>query len=84
MRGSEVGFRFFGDFEALLFRRGGKAALGHIEAQGFLFSRPVPSDGIPALLDRFGVCGMPDRRVTQEPDLDSMGVDAPSASGLSA
>ena len=60
------------------------AALGHIEAQGFLFSRPVPSDGIPALLDRFGVCGMPDRRVTQEPDLDSMGVDAPSASGLSA
>ncbi|SEA56134.1 bifunctional diguanylate cyclase/phosphodiesterase [Paraburkholderia sartisoli] len=59
------------------------AALGHIEAQGFLFSRPVPSDGIPALLDRFGVCGMPDRRATQEPDLDSMGV-APSASGLSA
>ncbi|CAG4886526.1 bifunctional diguanylate cyclase/phosphodiesterase [Paraburkholderia gardini] len=59
------------------------AALGHIEAQGFLFSRPVPSDGIPALLDRFGVCGMPDRRVTQEPDLDSMGV-APSTSGLSA
>ncbi|TAL92536.1 MAG: EAL domain-containing protein [Paraburkholderia sp.] len=57
------------------------AALGHIEAQGFLFSRPVPSDGIPALLDRFGVCGMPDRRATQEPDLDSMGV-APSASGL--
>ncbi|CAG4888553.1 bifunctional diguanylate cyclase/phosphodiesterase [Paraburkholderia saeva] len=59
------------------------AALGHIEAQGFLFSRPVPSDGIPALLDRFGVCGMPDRRVTQEPDLDSMGF-APSTSGQSA
>ncbi|ABC37337.1 bifunctional diguanylate cyclase/phosphodiesterase [Burkholderia thailandensis] len=33
------------------------AALGRIEAQGFLFSRPVPSDGIPALLARFGVCG---------------------------
>jgi predicted signal transduction protein with EAL and GGDEF domain len=33
------------------------AALGHIEAQGFLFSRPVPAEGIPALLERFGVCG---------------------------
>ncbi|ARL17240.1 EAL domain-containing protein [Burkholderia pseudomallei] len=33
------------------------AALGRIEAQGFLFSRPVPSDGIAALLARFGVCG---------------------------
>ncbi|AOJ02522.1 MULTISPECIES: bifunctional diguanylate cyclase/phosphodiesterase [Burkholderia] len=32
-------------------------ALGRIEAQGFLFSRPVPADGIPALLARFGVCG---------------------------
>ncbi|HEY4298595.1 MAG TPA: EAL domain-containing protein, partial [Paraburkholderia sp.] len=34
------------------------AALGHIEAQGFLFSRPVPVEAIPALLERFGVCGM--------------------------
>lgn len=35
------------------------AALGPIEAQGFLFSRPVPADGVQALLDRFGVCGWP-------------------------
>ncbi|WP_407655482.1 bifunctional diguanylate cyclase/phosphodiesterase [Burkholderia alba] len=34
------------------------AALGQIEAQGFLFSRPVPADGIPALLARFGICGV--------------------------
>ncbi|MDN7719547.1 bifunctional diguanylate cyclase/phosphodiesterase [Burkholderia gladioli] len=33
------------------------SALGQIQAQGFLFSRPVPVDGIPALLARFGVCG---------------------------
>jgi diguanylate cyclase (GGDEF)-like protein len=33
------------------------SALGSIQAQGFLFSRPVPADGIPALLERFGVCG---------------------------
>ena len=42
------------------------AALGHIEAQGFLFSRPVPVDAIPALLERFGVCGMNGRRPIQE------------------
>jgi EAL domain-containing protein (putative c-di-GMP-specific phosphodiesterase class I) len=30
--------------------------LGPIEAQGFLFSRPVPAEGVQALLDRFGVC----------------------------
>lgn len=35
------------------------SALGPIEAQGFLFSRPVPADGVQALLDRFGVCGWP-------------------------
>ncbi|SAL81827.1 EAL/GGDEF domain-containing protein [Caballeronia choica] len=35
------------------------AALGPIEAQGFLFSRPVPAEGVQALLDRFGVCGWP-------------------------
>jgi len=34
------------------------SALGNIQAQGFLFSRPVPADGIAALLDRFGVCDM--------------------------
>ncbi|MEX3957058.1 EAL domain-containing protein [Trinickia sp. EG282A] len=34
------------------------SALGNIQAQGFLFSRPVPADGISTLLDRFGVCGM--------------------------
>jgi EAL domain-containing protein (putative c-di-GMP-specific phosphodiesterase class I) len=33
------------------------AALGPVEAQGFLFSRPVPADGVQTLLDRFGVCG---------------------------
>ncbi|MDR5778906.1 EAL domain-containing protein [Caballeronia sp. LZ065] len=33
------------------------AALGPVEAQGFLFSRPVSADGVQALLDRFGVCG---------------------------
>ena len=33
------------------------SALGEIEAQGFLFSRPVPADAIPALLARFGVRG---------------------------
>ncbi|WP_323072732.1 EAL domain-containing protein [Mycetohabitans endofungorum] len=32
------------------------SGLGNIEAQGFLFSRPVPPDGVPALLERFGVC----------------------------
>jgi diguanylate cyclase (GGDEF)-like protein len=36
------------------------SALGHIQAQGFLFSRPVPADGILALLERFGVCGLRD------------------------
>ncbi|KND61829.1 diguanylate cyclase/phosphodiesterase (GGDEF & EAL domain) with PAS/PAC sensor(s) [Candidatus Burkholderia verschuerenii] len=35
------------------------ASLGPVEAQGFLFSRPVPVDGVQALLDRFGVCGWP-------------------------
>lgn len=39
------------------------SALGEIEAQGFLFSRPVPAGGIPALLARFGVCGAPARIV---------------------
>ncbi len=33
------------------------SALGEIEAQGFLFSRPVPADAIPALIARFGVRG---------------------------
>lgn len=32
---------------------------GQIEAQGYLFSRPVPAEGVRALIDRFGVCGMP-------------------------
>jgi predicted signal transduction protein with EAL and GGDEF domain len=56
------------------------AALGHIEAQGFLFSRPVPVDAIPALLERFGVCGMAERRGAREPAADS----ATSSSGQSA
>ncbi|WP_233800346.1 bifunctional diguanylate cyclase/phosphodiesterase [Paraburkholderia sp. HP33-1] len=47
------------------------AALGHIEAQGFLFSRPVPVEAIPALLERFGVCGVNNvggRRAVHETD----------------
>src|SRR6266702_456037 len=44
------------------------AALGHIEAQGFLFSRPVPVDAIPALLERFGVCGQTGRRPAHAAD----------------
>jgi EAL domain-containing protein (putative c-di-GMP-specific phosphodiesterase class I) len=59
------------------------AALGHIEAQGFLFSRPVPVDAIPALLDRFGVCGMPERRSAREPASDSTSATS-STSGQSA
>ena len=47
------------------------AALGHIEAQGFLFSRPVPVEAIPALLERFGVCGMTGRRAAHESDRTS-------------
>ncbi|CAN0622568.1 diguanylate cyclase [Burkholderia multivorans] len=31
------------------------SALGEVEAQGFLFSRPVPAGSIPALLARYGV-----------------------------
>jgi len=42
------------------------AALGPVEAQGFLFSRPVPADGVQALLDRFGVCGWPMGRAARE------------------
>ncbi|MBR8458090.1 EAL domain-containing protein [Burkholderia dolosa] len=33
------------------------SALGEIEAQGFLFSRPVPADAIPGLIARYGVRG---------------------------
>jgi predicted signal transduction protein with EAL and GGDEF domain len=56
------------------------AALGQIEAQGFLFSRPVPSDGIPALLDKFGVCGLRTRALPRERS-DGDTSDAPSTSG---
>ncbi|CAB3771138.1 bifunctional diguanylate cyclase/phosphodiesterase [Paraburkholderia humisilvae] len=59
------------------------SALGHIEAQGFLFSRPVPADGIPALLERFGVCGMRTRQPIRERSDDSTS-DASSTSGQSA
>ncbi|MFC0397515.1 bifunctional diguanylate cyclase/phosphodiesterase [Paraburkholderia rhizosphaerae] len=59
------------------------AALGHIEAQGFLFSRPVPADGIPALLERFGVCGMRTRQPSRERSDDDSTSDAPSTSGQS-
>ncbi|CAB3764727.1 bifunctional diguanylate cyclase/phosphodiesterase [Paraburkholderia solisilvae] len=59
------------------------AALGHIEAQGFLFSRPVPSDGIPALLERFGVCGTRTRQPARARSDDDTS-DAPSTSGQSA
>jgi diguanylate cyclase (GGDEF)-like protein len=32
------------------------SSLGNIEAQGFLFSRPVPISAVPALFKRFGLC----------------------------
>jgi diguanylate cyclase (GGDEF)-like protein len=58
------------------------SALGHIEAQGFLFSRPVPIDAIPALLERFGVCGTRTRPPSRERgDADTS--DTPSTSGQS-
>jgi EAL domain-containing protein (putative c-di-GMP-specific phosphodiesterase class I) len=34
------------------------SALGPIEAQGFLFSRPVPAEEVPPLIARYGVCGL--------------------------
>ncbi|WP_118183828.1 EAL domain-containing protein [Paraburkholderia phosphatilytica] len=58
------------------------AALGHIEAQGFLFSRPVPAESIGALLDRFGVCGLDGRRLAHESDALSAGA-ASGGHGLS-
>jgi EAL domain-containing protein (putative c-di-GMP-specific phosphodiesterase class I) len=36
------------------------SSLGNIEAQGFLFSRPVPAEAVPALIERFGVCTLLD------------------------
>jgi len=36
------------------------SSLGSIEAQGFLFSRPVPAEAVPALIERFGVCTLLD------------------------
>lgn len=53
------------------------SALGNIQAQGYLFSRPVPADGIPALLERFGVCGARD-------SLGNLGRNRKSTSGQSA
>ncbi|MFX1736402.1 EAL domain-containing protein [Paraburkholderia sp. A1RI_3L] len=46
------------------------AQLGQIEAQGFLFSKPVPADGIPALLERFGVCGTERHPIAHEGHVD--------------
>jgi EAL domain-containing protein (putative c-di-GMP-specific phosphodiesterase class I) len=34
------------------------SALGPIEAQGFLFSRAVPVTDVPALIERYGICGI--------------------------
>jgi diguanylate cyclase (GGDEF)-like protein len=51
------------------------SALGRIEAQGYLFSRPVPADGIAVLLERFGVCNL------QEPHA-ARGHGLTSASGF--
>jgi diguanylate cyclase (GGDEF)-like protein len=58
------------------------AALGHIEAQGFLFSRPVPADAIPALLERFGVCGT--ARHAHASDVDNSDAASTSTSNESA
>ncbi|BCF97805.1 GGDEF-domain containing protein [Paraburkholderia sp. PGU19] len=58
------------------------AALGHIEAQGFLFSRPVPADAIPSLLERFGVCGT--TRHAHAGDVDSSDAASTSTSNESA
>jgi EAL domain-containing protein (putative c-di-GMP-specific phosphodiesterase class I) len=58
------------------------AALGHIEAQGFLFSRPVPADAIPALLERFGVCGT--TRHAHASDVDNSDAASTSTSNESA
>jgi diguanylate cyclase (GGDEF)-like protein len=57
------------------------SALGRIEAQGFLFSRPVPADGIAALLERFGVCSAREAHGVQE---GGHGRGETSTSGLSA
>ncbi|KAF1029104.1 MAG: putative signaling protein [Burkholderia plantarii] len=43
------------------------AALGPIQAQGFLFSRAVPADGIAALIGRFGVLGATDTPAERTP-----------------
>src|ERR1700710_1395956 len=53
------------------------SSLGSIEAQGFLFSRPVPAEAVPALIERFGVCTL---RVRQPIDTrsDDDTSDAPS------
>ena len=32
------------------------ASVGHVEAQGFFFSRPVPASDIAALIEKYGVC----------------------------
>jgi hypothetical protein len=56
--------------------------LGHIEAQGFLFSRPVPADAIPALLERFGVCGT--TRHAHASDVDNSDAASTSTSNESA
>jgi EAL domain-containing protein (putative c-di-GMP-specific phosphodiesterase class I) len=32
------------------------ASVGHVEAQGFFFSRPVPASEIAALIEKYGVC----------------------------
>ena len=57
------------------------SALGRIEAQGFLFSRPVPADGIPALLERFGVCSA---REVHGAQVHGQSRGQTSTSGLSA
>ncbi|WP_207004467.1 bifunctional diguanylate cyclase/phosphodiesterase [Trinickia mobilis] len=57
------------------------SALGRIEAQGFLFSRPVPADGIGALLERFGVCSA---REVHGAQVHGQSRGQTSTSGLSA
>jgi EAL domain-containing protein (putative c-di-GMP-specific phosphodiesterase class I) len=59
------------------------SSLGSIEAQGFLFSRPVPAEAVPALIERFGVCTLRDAGSTASGAAPNAATDA-SGSRVSA